>query len=144
MTLFLMQVSPRPDPRVVLQEHFSKPAWDAASWTGIIAVAAAIAAFFVILHFIMYYQKRLRSPRQFRKPERLFGEMLSQLELTRAQRVLVARMVRDLRSPMPARILLSPKLFTQATIQWLASREKDRPIHEDQFREVVSKLFSST
>lgn len=144
MTLFLMQVSARPDPRVVLQEHFSKQAWDAASWTGIIAVAAAIAVFVIILHFIMYYQKRVRSPRQFRKPERLFDEMLSQMELSRSQRGLVLRMIRDLRSPMPARILLSPKLFTQATAQWLASREKDRQIHEDQFREVVSKLFSST
>lgn len=144
MKSFLLQVSSRPDPRIVLQEHFSKPAWDAESWTGIIAVVAAIAAFFVILHFIMYYQKRLRSPRQFRKPERLFDEMLSQMELSRSQRGLVLRMVRDLRSPMPARILLSPKLFTQATALWLASREKDREIHEDQFRDVASKLFSST
>lgn len=144
MRLFLSQLSSRPDPRVLLQEHFSKKAWDAESWTGIIIVVGAIAVFVVILHFIMYYQKRLRSPRQFRKPGRLFDEMLSQMELSRAQRALVSRMVRDLRSPTPARILLSPKLFTQATVQWLASRQQDRQTHENQFREVASKLFSST
>lgn len=144
MRLFLSQLSSRPDPRVLLQEHFSKKAWDAESWTGIIIVVGAIAVFVVILHFIMYYQKRLRSPRQFRKPGRLFDEMLSQMELSRAQRALVSRMVRDLRSPTPARILLSPKLFTQATAQWLASRQQDRQTHENRFREVASKLFSST
>lgn len=144
MKLFLSQLSSRPDPRVLLQEHFSKKAWDAESWTGIIIVLAAIAVLFIILHFIMHYQKRIQSPRQFRKPGRLFDEMLSQMELSRAQRALVSRMVRDLRSPTPARILLSPKLFTQATAQWLASRQKDRQTHEDRFREVASKLFSST
>ena len=43
MKLFLLQLSSRPDPRVLLQEHFSKKAWDAESWTGIIIVLAAIA-----------------------------------------------------------------------------------------------------
>lgn len=143
MKPFLLQLSSRPDPRALLQQHFSKQAWDAESWTGIIVVAAAIAAFVVILHFVMYYEKRMRSTRQVRKPERLFDEMLGQIELSKAQRVLVSRMVRDLRSPTPALVLLSPKLFTQATAQWLASRQKDRQVHEDQFREVASKLFSS-
>ncbi len=144
MNLFLLQLSSRPDPRVALQEHFSKQAWDAESWAGIIIVLAAIALFVVMLHFVMHYEKRIRNPRQLNKPERLFDEMLGQMELSRAQRVLVSRMVRDLRTHTPARILLSPGLFTQATVQWLASRQKDRQTHEHQFREVASKLFSSS
>ena len=144
MILFLLQLSSRPNPRAVLQEYFSKPAWDAESWTGIIIVTTAIALFFVMMHFVLYYQKRLRTPPQFKSPKRLFDEILSQTGLSKAQRVLVSRMARDLRPPAPARILLSPKLFAQATTQWLAARQTDQQIHEDQLRQVAYKLFAST
>ena len=144
MNLFLLQLSSRPNPRAVLQEYFSKPAWDAEAWTGVIIVVAAIGALALMLHFVMYYQKRLSTPPQFRSPRRLFNELLGQTDLNKAQRVLVSRMARDLRPPAPARILLSPKLFAQATHQWLASRQTDQQIHEDQLRQVAYKLFAST
>ncbi|MCH8965823.1 MAG: hypothetical protein IIB58_12725, partial [Planctomycetes bacterium] len=62
MIAALLQASGRIDPRVVLREHFSKSAWDPESWKGIIIVAAAITVFVLILHFVLYCEKRTAKP----------------------------------------------------------------------------------
>ena len=58
MMEILLQATSRPDPRVVLQRQFSKQAWDSETWMGIIVVAAGLTIFVVILHFVLYHEKR--------------------------------------------------------------------------------------
>ncbi len=144
MMPILLQTSHRVDPRVVLHEQFSKEAWDPETWTGIILVAVAIAVFALILHFILYYEKRLQKPKQTSNPEKLFREVLKQLELSIPQRALLARMARDLRVPSPTQMLLSPKLLSQASQQWLSTVRIASPKRSEDLQAIARKLFSET
>ncbi len=141
MIAALLQASDRVDPRVVLQEHFSKSAWDPDSWKGIIIVAAAIAIFVLILHFVMYFEKWSTKPRQVNNPTRLFSDVLKQLELNAAQRSLLAAMARDLKLESATHILLSPKLFEQARLKWSSMVQPDAAANADELKTIARELF---
>ncbi len=141
MIAALLQASDRVDPRVVLREHFSKSAWDPESWKGIIIVAAAIAIFVLILHFVLYYEKWAAKPRQVNNSTRLFSDVLKQLELNAAQRSLLTAMARDLKLESATHILLSPKLFDQARQKWTSMSQPDSAVHTDELKTIARELF---
>ena len=141
MIAALLQASDRVDPRVVISEHFSKSAWDPESWKGIIIVAAAIAIFVLILHFVLYYEKWTAKPRQVNNPARLFSDVLKQLELNAAQRSLLTAMARDLKLESATHMLLSPKLFEQARQKWTSLVQPDSAAHADELQTIARELF---
>ena len=141
MIAALLQASDKVDPRTVLSEHFSKSAWDPESWKGIIIVAAAIAIFVLILHFVMYYEKWSAKPRQTNSPTRLFSEVLKQLDLNAAQRSLLTAMARDLKLESATHILLSPKLFDQARQKWASMVQPDAAARADEVKTIARELF---
>ncbi len=141
MIAALLQASDRVDPRVVLREHFSKSAWDPESWKGMIIVAAAIAIFVLILHFVMYYEKWAANPRQVNNATRLFSEVLKQLELNTAQRSLLTAMARDLKLESATHMLLSPKLFDEARQEWASMVQPDAAARADELKTIARELF---
>ena len=141
MIAALLQVSGRVDPRAVLHEHFSKSAWDPESWKGIIIVAAAITIFVLILHFVLYCEKRTAKPRQVNNPTRLFSDVLKQLELNAAQRSLLTAMARDLKLESATHMLLSPKLFEQARLKWASMVQPDSAARADELKTIARELF---
>ena len=141
MIAALLQASDRVDPRVVLREHFSKSAWDPESWKGIIIVAAALAIFVLILHFVLYYEKWAAKPRQVNNPTRLFSDVLKQLQLNAAQRSLLTAMARDLKLESATHMLLSPKLFEQAGQKWTSMAQPDSAAHADELQTIARELF---
>ena len=141
MIAALLQASERIDPRVVLREHFSKSAWDPESWKGLIIVAAAITIFVLILHFVLYCEKRTGKPRQANNPTRLFSDVLKQLELNAAQRSLLTTMARDLKLESATHMLLSPKLFEQARQKWALMVQPDAAAHADELKTIARELF---
>ncbi len=144
MIAALLQASDRVDPRVALSEHFSKSAWDPESWKGIIIVAAAIAIFVLILHFVMYYEKWAAKPRELNNPARLFSAVLKQLELNAAQRSLLTAMARDLKLESATHMLLSPKLFEQARQKWASMLQPDSAARADELKTIARELFSQS
>ena len=144
MMQILLQATSRPDPRVVLREQFSKQAWDPESWMGFIVVAAGITIFVLILHFLLYYEKRGDKSRQVSSPQKLFREVLKRLELNVAQRALLGRMARDLRRRSPTQMLLSPKFFDQAVAQWLSKVSVGPDRRAQELRVIGEKLFPTT
>ncbi len=141
MIAALLQASGRVDPRVVLHEHFSKSAWDPESWKGIIIVAAAITIFVLILHFVLYCEKRTAKPRQVNNPARLFSDVLKQLGLNTAQRSLLTAMARDLKLESATRMLLSPRLFDQARETWTSMVQPNSDAHAHELRAIARELF---
>ena len=141
MIAALLQASDRVDPRTVLSEHFSKSAWDPETWKGIIIVAAAIAIFVLILHFVMYYEKWAAKPRQVNSPTRLFSDVLKQLELNAAQRSLLTTMARDLKLESATHMLLSPKLFDQARQKWASMVQPHAAARADELKTIARELF---
>ena len=141
MIAALLQASNRVDPRVVLREHFSKSAWDPDSWKGIIIVAAALAIFVLILHFVLYYEKWAAKPRQLNNPARLFSDVLKQLELNAAQRSLLATMARDLKLESATHMLLSPKLFAEARQEWTSMVQPASAARADELKTIARELF---
>ncbi len=141
MIAALLQASDRVDPRVVLREQFSKSAWDPESWKGMIIVAAAIAIFVLILHFVMYYEKWAANPRQVNNATRLFSEVLKQLELNTAQRSLLTAMARDLKLESATHMLLSPKLFDEARQEWASMVQPDAAARADELKTIARELF---
>jgi len=141
MIAALLQASGRVDPRVVLREHFSKSAWDPESWKGIIIVAAAITVFVLILHFVLYCEKRTAKPRQVNNPTRLFSEVLKHLELNAAQRSLLTAMARDLKLESATHMLLSPRLFDQARLKWTSMMQPNSAAHGDELQAIARELF---
>ncbi len=141
MIAALLQASGRVDPRVVLREQFSKSAWDPESWKGMIIVAAAIAIFVLILHFVMYYEKWAAKPRQVNNPTRLFSDVLKQLQLNAAQRSLLTTMARDLKLESATHMLLSPKLFEQAGQKWTSMVQPDSSARADELKTIARELF---
>ena len=141
MIAALLQASGRVDPRVVLREHFSKSAWDPESWKGIIVVAAAITVFVLILHFVLYCEKRTAKPRQVNNPTRLFSEVLKHLELNAAQRSLLTAMARDLKLDSATHMLLSPRLFDQARLKWTSMMQPISAAHGDELQAIARELF---
>ena len=144
MMEILLQATSRPDPRVVLREHFSKQAWDPESWIGFIVVAACITIVVLILHFLLYYEKRSDKSRQVSSPQRLFREILKRLELNVAQRALLVRMARDLRRRSPTQMLLSPKFFDQAVARWLSKGSIGLDSRAQELRVIGEKLFPTS
>ena len=141
MIAALLQASDRVDPRVVLREHFSKSAWDPESWKGTIIVAAAIAIFVLILHFVLYYEKWTAKPHQVNNPTRLFSDVLKQLQLNAAQRSLLMIMARDLKLESATHMLLSPKLFEQARQKWTSMVQPDSGARADELQTIARELF---
>ncbi len=141
MIAALLQASDRVDPRVVLREQFSKSAWDPETWKGIIIVAAAIAIFVLILHFVMYYEKWTAKPRQANNPTRLFSEVLKQLDLNAAQRSLLTAMARDLKLESATHMLLSPKLFEQARQKWASMVQPGSAARAGELQTIARELF---
>jgi len=141
MIAALLQASDRVDPRVVLREHFSKSAWDPESWKGIIIVAAAITIFVLILHFVLYCEKRSAKPRQANSPTRLFRDVVKQLQLNAAQRSLLTAMARDLKLESATHMLLSPKLFEQARQKWTSMVQPDSAARADELKTIARELF---
>lgn len=144
MMQILLQATSRPDPRVVLQKHFSKQAWDSESWIGFIMVAAGITILVLILHFLLYYQKRSDKSRQVSNPRAMFRELLKRLELTVVQRALLGRMARDLKRRSPTQMLLSPKFFDQAVAQWLSKGSFGQDKRARELRVIGEKLFPTS
>ena len=141
MIAALLQASNRVDPRVVLREHFSKSAWDPDSWKGIIIVAAALAIFVLILHFVLYYEKWTAKPRQANSPTRLFGDVLKQLQLNAGQRSLLTAMARDLKLESATHMLLSPKLFAEARQEWTSMVQPASAARADELKTIARELF---
>ena len=141
MMHILLQATGRVDPREVLQRHFAKDAWDTQSWTGFIAVAAAIAIFVVILHFILYYQKRVEQTPQLRRPDKLFREVTRLLGLTSQHRAVLSRIAGDLKMRSPTSMLLSPASFSAASQQWLSLQDTSSGKHEDELHAIARLLF---
>ncbi len=141
MIAALLQASDRVDPRVVISEHFSKSAWDPESWKGIIIVAAALTIFVLILHFVLYFERRSAKPRQANNPTRLFSDVLKQLELNAAQRSLLTAMARDLKLESATHVLLSPKLFEQAGQKWTSMVQPGSAARADELKTIARELF---
>ncbi len=141
MIAALLQASGRVDPRAVLHEHFSKSAWDPESWKGIIIVTAAITIFVLILHFVLYCEKRTAKPRQVNNPARLFSDVLKQLGLNAAQRSLLTAMARDLKLESATRMLLSPELFDQARKTWTSMVQPNSDAHAPELQAIARELF---
>ncbi len=141
MIAALLQTVKRVDPRVTMSEYFSKSAWDPDSWKGVIIVAAALAIFVLILHFVMYYEKWAAKPRQVNSTTRLFSEVLKRLELSAAQRSLLTTMARDLKLDSATHMLLSPKLFEQATAKWTSMVQPDAAARADELQTIARELF---
>ena len=68
-------------PFEVFQKEFNKEAWDAETWTGIVMVASAACILLVLLHFILYYERRAAEPRQLHNSQKLHVEVLRRLPL---------------------------------------------------------------
>ena len=141
MIAALLQASDRVDPRVVLREHFSKSAWDPESWKGIIIVAAAITIFVLILHFVLYCEKRTAKPRQVNNPARLFSDVLKQLGLNAAQASLLTAMARDLKPESATSMLLSPELVDQARQKWTSMVQPGSAARADELQTIARELF---
>ena len=143
MMHILLQATGRVDPREVLQRHFAKDAWDTQSWTGFIAVAAAIAIFIVILHFILYYQKRAEQTTHIRSPDKLFREVTRLLGLTSQHRAVLSHIARDLKMRSPTSMLLSPESFSAASRQWLSLQDASSDEHKHELHAIARLLFTN-
>lgn len=143
MNGFFGQVSQRVNPRLVLQKHFQKDAWDGETWIGVILVVAAMMALVVVLHFLLYYEKRTESGRELNDPQRLFREVIQSLNFSASQHALLVRLARDLRPALPTQMLLSPRLFADAKERWLASGASGTQQKAEDLTAIADILFPS-
>lgn len=120
MMLTLLQADHPVDLRNVIHDYFNRSMTDPGTMKEIILGVAAVLIFLVILHILLYYEKRESSPRQLRDSKKLYSEVLHHLPLSRAQRGALTDMAQQLRLPCPTHILLSPGLFSEASRQWLS------------------------
>ena len=133
----LAQVSRNVEPWSAVHDQFNKGAY----WKGIVLVMAAILAFLLLLHFILYYQKRVEHPKQERDEHKLFSEVLRSLPLRVMQRNLLTRMARDLKMSSPLDMLLSPRLFTVASRRWLSATTTNTAKRAAELKEIAAALF---
>jgi len=141
--LSLWQSGQRVDPRKAISEQFTKESWDPDTWIGVVVVAAAILILFVLLHFIMYYEKRSGDPQLARSPHKLFRDLLSFLQLGHSQKELLKRIAKDLQLQSPSTMLLSPGRFVEHSKRWLAQTQDGSNRYGNELDRIAEVVFAS-
>jgi hypothetical protein len=98
-----------------ISDHFQK----GGSGTAVLLVILGIIAFVAIVYMITRRQERAQNPAMRNDPHLLFSRLLDRLRIPAAQKEALTVMTRDLRIAQPTTILISDRLFDDASGRWI-------------------------
>ena len=108
----------RPATRLeALQRHMAGRAQDPTIWWGLAGLVAGGLLLWLSLHYVLRLQHYLRN-RHHRNAARLFREVMRDLRLPVADRVVLQRVARGLDLAHPTAILISPTTLRHTAEQW--------------------------
>lgn len=104
-----------------------------SSATDIVIACVVIVGFIALVGFIYRLQQRLQVKPRLHDPQRLFTQVLANLELALAQRELLRSVASALRLEHPCVLLLGREIYQDSVERWIARREQDRkPVSAEQ------------
>ncbi len=104
-------------------------------------VIAALVGLIALTWMLQRWQQRPQTPSEPFDAKGLFQELLGKLDMPEDQRELLSTMVKELRLPNPAVILISRRMFDENLLAWQTRRSASLPVGDVLPARIRQRLF---